>query len=86
MSPRLRGRHRRADLPAMLVSLDEAVEALEGRADTKALRQNIALEVRQATLILLDGMPDPSDKLAYEQATAAMVERYVERSPSPRIP
>jgi len=34
----------------------------------------------QATLILLDGMPDPSDKLAYEQATAAMVERYVERS------
>ena len=30
--PRLRGRHRRADLPAMLAALDEAVEALDGRA------------------------------------------------------
>ncbi len=55
MSPRLRGRHRRADLPAMLVSLDEAVEALEGRADAKALRRARALSARAGERLRLSG-------------------------------
>ncbi len=35
---------------------------------------------RQAELILLDGMPDPSDKQKYEAATIAMIRRYIERT------
>ncbi|MGC4001858.1 MAG: helicase C-terminal domain-containing protein [Pirellulales bacterium] len=35
---------------------------------------------KQAKLILIDGMPDPGDKQAYEAATVAMVRRYVERT------
>lgn len=34
----------------------------------------------QAELILLDGMPDPGEKEAYDRACAAMVRRYVERT------
>ena len=37
MMARLRGRHRRADLPGMLAALDEAVEALDGRVTDPAL-------------------------------------------------
>ena len=39
MSPRLRGRHRRADLPAMLLALDEAVSRLDGRVADPAVLQ-----------------------------------------------
>jgi ATP-dependent DNA helicase DinG len=35
---------------------------------------------QQAQLILLEGMPDPSDKQKYEVAVTAMVERYVART------
>ncbi|HEY2146728.1 MAG TPA: helicase C-terminal domain-containing protein, partial [Pirellulales bacterium] len=35
---------------------------------------------RQAELIVLDGMPDPSDKQRYEQAAIAMIRRYLERT------
>ncbi len=36
---------------------------------------------RQAELVLLDDMPDPTaDKLAYERAAAAMIRRYVART------
>ncbi|MCY7372291.1 MAG: 50S ribosome-binding GTPase [Spirochaetaceae bacterium] len=55
MSPRLRGRHRRADLPAMLVALDEAVEALEGRADPEALRRARSLSERAGERLRLSG-------------------------------
>ncbi|MDX1964510.1 MAG: helicase C-terminal domain-containing protein [Pirellulales bacterium] len=34
----------------------------------------------QATLITLRGMPEPSDKSAYEQACAAMIQRYIART------
>jgi ATP-dependent DNA helicase DinG len=34
----------------------------------------------QAELILLRDMPEPSEKLAYEAATVAMIKRYVERT------
>jgi GTP-binding protein EngB required for normal cell division len=37
VSPQLRGRHRRADLPAMLAALDEAVWALDGRVEDPAV-------------------------------------------------
>jgi len=35
---------------------------------------------QQARLILVDRLPDPSDRDAYDRAVAAMVRRYVERS------
>lgn len=35
---------------------------------------------KQAELITVDGMPDPGDKLAYEQASIEMIQRYVARS------
>ncbi|MDZ4821334.1 MAG: helicase C-terminal domain-containing protein [Planctomycetota bacterium] len=35
---------------------------------------------RQAQLILLEGMPDPSDKMAYDRACVEMIQRYTERS------
>ncbi len=35
---------------------------------------------RQAELVLVDGMPDPANKEAYEAAAAAMIRRYVARS------
>jgi ATP-dependent DNA helicase DinG len=35
---------------------------------------------KQAELIVLEGMPDPSDKAAYERASVEMIKRYVARS------
>jgi ATP-dependent DNA helicase DinG len=35
---------------------------------------------RQAELILLDGMPDPSDKQNYDRLAIEMIRRYVERT------
>ncbi len=35
---------------------------------------------RQAELILLDGMPDPNDKVVYERACHEMIRRYVART------
>jgi len=35
---------------------------------------------KQATLITLEGMPDPAQKLPYEQACTAMIQRYVART------
>jgi GTP-binding protein EngB required for normal cell division len=55
MSPRLRGRHRRADLPAMLLALDEAVEALDGRASTAVLRRARKVSDRAGERLRLSG-------------------------------
>lgn len=59
MSPaiggRLRGRHRRADLPAMLAALDEAVEALDGRADPALLDRAGAVSARAGERLRLSG-------------------------------
>jgi predicted GTPase len=53
---RLRGRHRRADLPAMLVALDEAIEALEGRvADPAVLDRARAVSTRAGERLRLSG-------------------------------
>ena len=35
---------------------------------------------KQAELVLVDGMPDPMDKLPYEEAATAMIRRYVART------
>ena len=53
--PRLRGRHRRADLPAMLAALDEAVEALDGRAAPALLDQARAVSTRAGERLRLSG-------------------------------
>jgi GTP-binding protein EngB required for normal cell division len=56
MSPRLRGRHRRADLPAMLAALDEAVEALDGRVGEPALLDRArAVSARAGERLRLSG-------------------------------
>jgi GTP-binding protein EngB required for normal cell division len=56
MSPRLRGRHRRADLPAMLAALDEALEALDGRvADPDLVDRARALSARAGERLRLSG-------------------------------
>ncbi|HEX7189090.1 MAG TPA: GTPase [Actinomycetes bacterium] len=55
MSPRLRGRHRRADLPAMLSALDEAVNTLDGRANTGALLRARAVADRAGERLRLSG-------------------------------
>ena len=56
MSPRLRGRHRRADLPGMLTSLDEAVEALDGRgADPRLLDRARGVSARAGERLRLSG-------------------------------
>ncbi len=56
MSPRLRGRHRRADLPGMLTALDEAVEALDGRvADPRLLARARAVSTRAGERLRLSG-------------------------------
>lgn len=49
------------------------------KADAKVLGSPFDYR-RQATLVLLDGMPDPGDTAAYERKTADMVRRYVARS------
>jgi GTP-binding protein EngB required for normal cell division len=53
--PRLRGRHRRADLPAMLAALDEAVEALDGRAAPALLDRARAVSTRAGERLRLSG-------------------------------
>jgi 50S ribosome-binding GTPase len=53
--PRLRGRHRRADLPAMLAALDEAVEALDGRAAPALLDRARAVSIRAGERLRLSG-------------------------------
>jgi GTP-binding protein EngB required for normal cell division len=55
VSPRLRGRHRRTDLPAMLAALDEAVEVLDGRADPKVLKRALAVGSRAGERLRLSG-------------------------------
>jgi len=55
VSPRLRGRHRRTDLPAMLAALDEAVEVLDGRADPKVLTRALAVGSRAGERLRLSG-------------------------------
>jgi GTP-binding protein EngB required for normal cell division len=56
VSPRLRGRHRRADLPGMLTALDEAVEALDGRvADPRLLARARAVSTRAGERLRLSG-------------------------------
>ena len=53
---RLRGRHRRADLPGMLAALDEAVEALDGRvADPALLARARAVSTRAGERLRLSG-------------------------------
>lgn len=55
MSPRLRGRHRRADLPGMLQALDEALEALDGRGDPRLLERARAVSARAGDRLRLSG-------------------------------
>lgn len=55
MSPRLRGRHRRADLPGMLVALDEALDALEGRAEGAAMKRARTVSGRAGERLRLSG-------------------------------
>ena len=56
MSPRLRSRHRRADLPGMLAALDEAVEALDGRVDDPRLLERArAVSTRAGERLRLSG-------------------------------
>jgi GTP-binding protein EngB required for normal cell division len=56
MSPRLRGRHRRADLPGMLTALDEAIEALDGRVGKPAkLERARAVSARAGERLRLSG-------------------------------
>ena len=56
MSPRLRGRHRRADLPAMLLALDEAVAELDGRvADPAVLQRARVVAARAEERLRLSG-------------------------------
>ena len=52
---RLSGRHRRSDLPMMLTALDEAIEALDGRADPKALTRARSVRGRAGERLLLSG-------------------------------
>ncbi len=56
MSPRLRSRHRRADLPGMLAALDEAVDALDGRVeDPRLLARARAVSGRAGERLRLSG-------------------------------
>ncbi len=56
MMARLRGRHRRADLPGMLAALDEAVEALDGRVAEPALLDRArAVSTRAGERLRLSG-------------------------------
>ena len=49
------GRHRRVDLPVMLAALDEAVEALDGRADPKLLARARSVAGRAGERLHLSG-------------------------------
>jgi GTP-binding protein EngB required for normal cell division len=55
MSPRLRGRRRRSDLPAMLAALDAAVRAIEGRADPEVIGRARAVAGRAGERLRLSG-------------------------------
>jgi predicted GTPase len=55
LGERLRGRHRRSDLPTMLSALDEALEALDGRADPAVLRRAKAIGTRSGERLRLSG-------------------------------
>ncbi len=55
MIARLRGRHRRSDLPSMLTGLDEALAALEGRADPAELAAAQAVTARAGERLRLSG-------------------------------
>ncbi len=56
MRLRLRGRHRRADLPGMLSALDEAVDALDGRvADPALVARARAVSTRAGERLRLSG-------------------------------
>ncbi|MGH8893216.1 MAG: GTPase, partial [Actinomycetes bacterium] len=55
MSPRIRGRHRRSDLPGMLVALDEAVASLDGRADPAVLKRARRVTDRAGERLRLSG-------------------------------
>jgi 50S ribosome-binding GTPase len=52
---RLSGHHRRSDLPVMLTALDEAIEALDGRADRKVLARARKVRGRAGERLLLSG-------------------------------
>lgn len=52
---RLRSRHRRADLPVMLSALDEALEALDGRADPALLARGSSVAARAGDRLRLSG-------------------------------
>jgi len=52
-----------------------------GLTQAKGLRLGSPFNYKeQAELIMLDGMPDPADKDAYDRACVDMIRRYVERS------
>ena len=51
----LRGKHRRADLPAMLAALDEALTVLDGRADGQPLDAARSLVDRAGERLRLSG-------------------------------
>ena len=55
MTPRLRGRRRRADLPAMLAALDAAIRAIEGRADPEVITRARAVTSRAGERLRLSG-------------------------------
>jgi GTP-binding protein EngB required for normal cell division len=55
LGQRLRSRHRRADLPVMLTALDEALEALEDRADPALLARAAAVGKRAGERLRLSG-------------------------------
>ncbi|MGZ4615871.1 MAG: GTPase, partial [Actinomycetes bacterium] len=55
LGQRLRTRHRRADLPVMLTALDEALEALEGRAEPALLTRASAVATRAGERLRLSG-------------------------------
>ena len=55
VGPTVSGRHRRVDLPVMLAALDEAVEALDGRADPKLLARARSVAGRAGERLHLSG-------------------------------
>jgi ATP-dependent DNA helicase DinG len=83
------------EAPAARRVPDDADDATSGSADGFAfLRQRLGLGeralsrrlgspfdyARQAKLVLVDRLPDPADREAYDDAVARMVRRYVARS------
>jgi ATP-dependent DNA helicase DinG len=59
----------------------EFFQARAGLSGATALRLGSPFDYpRQATLVLLEGMPDPSDAAAYQRKSLEMIRRYVARS------